>query len=591
MKTENTWRFYTTAFLIAVVGIATIAQAARLQLNPENAVFESITERYRGYIDYITSPRGQIYDRDGHLLAGNQVVYEVGVSLYEIPEYAREETAEDIALLLNSALELDYDEVFSIINDPSQINSPYIVFQFDVPEEIGLKLIKAKQDRYLDIFNGKDFPSINSMILTPRLMRSYPENGLASNVLGLFNIHNLSVFGVEEYYDDHLSGIPEKVWIPIDPNYVDEMPETQSNTNLILTIDREIQSMVEDELEKAVEKYHAEAGTIIVMDPQTGEILAMASSPNYDLNDHDLIWETFTSEDPPTFNKSISYSFEPGSVFKIFTMAAALESGSVTPETEYDIEESFFYGGRTIYNWDNEAWGIQDMTGCLQHSLNVCFAWIATEMGEDVFYDFIEAFHFGRSTQIDMSGENSGIVRTPTNPPWYDIDLVTNSFGQGISVTPIQILKAASAIANNGQMVTPHIVKTIIQEDRILNSTIDIVGQPISEETAQILTDMLVDSLEEEASVALVPGYRIAGKTGTASIPLDSGVYASYITNASFLGWGPAEDPQFMIYIWLEKPIPIWGSLTAAPTFSEIATRLVVMLNLPYDPEHYAENK
>ena len=354
MKPENTWRFYVIAFLIATIGIATIAQAARLQLSPDSVKFEGITEMYRGYIDYITSPRGQIYDRDGHLLAGNKIVYEVGVSLYEIDESVRDEVAEDIALLLNSALGLDYDDVFSVISDPSQISDPYIVFKFDTPEEIGLKLIKAKQARYLDRFTGKDLPSLNSMILTPRLMRSYPESGLAANVLGLFNIHNLSVFGIEEYYDEHLSGIPEKVWIPIDPNYVDEMPETQSNTSLILTIDREIQSMVEDELEKAVEKYNSDAGTIIVMHPQTGEILAMASYPFYDLNEHNLIWETFTSEDPPTFNKAISYSFEPGSVFKIFTMAAALESESVTPETEYDVEASFFYGGRTIYNWDNE---------------------------------------------------------------------------------------------------------------------------------------------------------------------------------------------------------------------------------------------
>jgi len=190
---------------------------------------------------------------------------------------------------------------------------------------------------------------------------------------------------------------------------------------------------------------------------------------------------------------------------------------------------------------------------------------------------------FGQPTGLELDLEVSGHLKLPGVSDWYVADLGTNAFGQGVSVTPVQMLMAISSIANNGKMVVPRIIHGVVDRNRQYNTSIQVAGEPISEETAQTLTEMLTVSLEEEASVALVPGYRVAGKTGTAEIPTPQG-YTSNETNASFVGWGPIEDPQFIVYIWLEKPTSSpWGSVVAAPVFKEVVQELVVLLNIPPD--------
>jgi cell division protein FtsI/penicillin-binding protein 2 len=238
-----------------------------------------------------------------------------------------------------------------------------------------------------------------------------------------------------------------------------------------------------------------------------------------------------------------------------------------------------------IRNWIRDAWGEQDITGCMRHSLNVCLAWIGTEMGADLFYDYMDAFGFGHYSGIDLAGEVTGRLKEPGDGDWYHADLATNTFGQGVSVTPLQLVVAAAAIANEGKMVVPHITQSIVDDNSQYNVRSQFFGQPISAETADTLTEMLAGTLEDEASLAMVPGYRISGKTGTAEIPGDDG-YTREITNASFLGWGPTDDPQFIVYVWLEEmqePASIWGSQTAAPLFSEIVQRLVVLMKIPPD--------
>jgi cell division protein FtsI/penicillin-binding protein 2 len=344
---------------------------------------------------------------------------------------------------------------------------------------------------------------------------------------------------------------------------------------LILTIDREIQVAVEDVLDQALIETGAYAGTIVVMSPRTGEILAMASSPRLNLDEFWRVEEIFP--DGQAYNLALD-GYEPGSVFKIITMAAALDSETVAPETEFVDTGSIVVGGRTIYNWDRGAWGPQTMTTCMQHSLNVCLAWVATQMGPTTFYEYIQNFGFGQTTGISLAGEYGGHLRLPTSPNWYEIDLGTNSFGQGIEVTPIQMLQAISAVANDGNMVTPHILKAVVNRDRQYDIDPEIAGTPISAETAHTLTEMLSVSLEDEASTALLPGYRLAGKTGTAEI------YNRARTNASFVGWGPVDDPEFMIYIWLREPTTSpWASLVAAPVFHDTAKRLVVLMDIPPD--------
>ena len=223
------------------------------------------------------------------------------------------------------------------------------------------------------------------------------------------------------------------------------------------------------------------------------------------------------------------------------------------------------------------------MTGCLQHSLNVCMAWISTQMGPQAFYGYMERFGLGHRTGVDLADEAMGRLKTPGDSDWYNVDLGTNAFGQGVTATPLQMLMATSAFANGGKMVTPHVLYAMVRDGNQYNVPSQYGGSPISAQTAHTLSDMLANSLEGEASTALLPGYRVAGKTGTAQIPTEYG-YDPSSTNVSFIGWGPVDDPQFMIYVWLQQPTTsIWSSDTAAPTFAKVAEQTVILLNIPPD--------
>jgi cell division protein FtsI/penicillin-binding protein 2 len=398
--------------------------------------------------------------------------------------------------------------------------------------------------------------------------------------MGFVNRDNEGYFGVEAYYDDWLAGVTKPVRIPQDPHLAAEIPDLAEGASLVLTIDREIQASMEEILDKAVQESGSEGGTILVLDPETGEILGMASSPRMDLNEYWRILDFFEEDQP--FNLAV-HSYEPGSVFKVLTMAAALDSGTVEPNTVFLDTGVINVGGITIHNWNWGAWGQQDMTGCMQHSLNVCLAWVATETGENTFYAYMRAFGLGRPSGVELAGEVPGQLKLPGDSNWHPADLGTNAFGQGVTATPVQMAMAISAVANDGNMMVPHVVRSIVYEDRQYDIPLQVAGSPISEETAHTLTNMLAVSLEEEASSALVEGYRVAGKTGTAEIAGPGG-YTSDLTNASFVGWGPVDDPQFLVYIWLQKPTSSpWGSVVAAPVFSEVVNRLVVLMDIPPD--------
>jgi len=349
----------------------------------------------------------------------------------------------------------------------------------------------------------------------------------------------------------------------------------------VLSMNRDLQAAAEQILDDALITYGAQGGTIVVMDPRNGELLAVAVTPRMDLNE---FWDYGTIYDNASeFNRAISMPYEPGSVIKILTMAAALDSGTVVPSTTYLDTGSILVGGATIQNWNQEPWGVQDMIGCLQHSLNVCMATLSTQMGAGTFYSYMNNFGFGHLTGVDMAGEAAGRLKIPGDSDWYPVDLGTNAFGQGLSATPMQILMAASSIANHGRTVTPHALYAMVRDGRQYNVPAQFAGTPISEQTANTLSEMLAISLESESSLALVPGYRVAGKTGTAEIPVN-GFYDSSQTNASFIGWGPVDEPQFMIYVWLERPASsIWGSETAAPVFAEMAQKTIILLDIPPD--------
>jgi cell division protein FtsI/penicillin-binding protein 2 len=335
--------------------------------------------------------------------------------------------------------------------------------------------------------------------------------------------------------------------------------------------------MVEEELEKAIVRYGAESGTIIVMEPQTGSILAMASYPSYDP-------DRFADTPAELFvNPSVSAHYEPGSVFKIITMAAGLDAGIVAPQSTFYDSGSIEVGGRTIMNWDRQGHGLVTMTGVLAQSLNVGAAYVSTTLGRERFYTYVRRFGFGRITEVDLASEGPGRLRLPGDGEWHESDLGTNSFGQGLAVTPLQMITAVAAVANDGLMMKPHVVQKIVDGQHVTPIQPVAVRRVISLQTAEQLTWMLVEAVQKETDLAAVPGYKIAGKTGTAQVPIPGGYHPSW-TIASFIGYAPPEDPAFIVLVKIDKPIvEPWGSKVAAPVFKAVAEQLFVLLGIPPD--------
>ena len=591
MKFAIPTRFQIIGVALTLFGLTVILQMVNIQGNANVMLIRDQSNLIYEYnVEKITPERGTIYDRWGNLLVGNKEVYEVGVELKTVNSLGNEET---IASVLANVLGLDYQDTLARIStpyDPANGQVYVVVADFVSPSKI--EQLRSIKDEYQKTYAQQRKDSGSAQVLSgvnwnPHLQRSYPENYLASNILGFYSMLDIEKgeahLGVEEQYNALLRGTPLEVASPVDPNKIKEFVNVPPGSSLVLTIDREIQANVEEILDNAVASNGAQSGSIIVMDPKTGEILAMASNPRMNPN---VYWEYQDNY----FNRTIDISYEPGSVFKVLTMAIGLDTGAVKPDTEFIDTGSINIGGITIYNWDRAAWGPQDMTGCLQHSLNVCLAWVATEIGPNNFYKYLLEFGMGRRTNVDLAGEVAWPLSVPGDT-WVDADIAANSFGQGLAVTPIQMITSISAVANDGKMMSPHILKSVLDNGQRRDSSPMVTGKPISEETADTLTEMLAVSLEREASSALVDGYRLAGKTGTAEIPGPLG-YTSDTTNASFVGWGPVDDPQFIVYIWLEKPTSsIWGSVVAAPVFHDVVSELVVLMDIPPDDIRHQLNQ
>jgi cell division protein FtsI/penicillin-binding protein 2 len=554
---------------LVLVALGVIVQMIRIQTSEQAIIFLSQGDRYSGEFQTVYPERGQIYDRNGHLLAGNRTVYEVGVSLSEV------EDPDSLAYTLSQYLGLTYEEIYKKLTESPE-SWEYVVIQ----DYVGVETVEALQE-LVEQLNNADDPRLSGLAFKPHLQRSYPENELGSNVLGFVTRDGRGYFGIEEKYNDLLAGNPVQIWVPSDPNKATEIPRVPNGTTLVLTLNRDLQAKVESILDQSLTDYGAQNGTIIVMNPRNGEILAMASTPRMNLNDYGNYFSLY--DDGSQYNRSIGMAYEPGSVLKVLTMAAALDTGTVNPDTNFIDTGSIEVGGITIQNWNRDSWGQQNMIGCLQHSLNVCLAWISSQMGVQTFYDYMERFGLGHSTGIDLSGEAMGRLKVPGDGDWYPVDLGTNAFGQGVSVTPLQLLMAVSSFVNEGRMVTPHVLYSMLRDGHQYNVPPQYAGSPISSQTAHTISEMLAISLEQESSQALLPGYRLAGKTGTAQIPTEYG-YDPLHTNVSFIGWGPVDDPQFMVYIWLQSPTTsIWSSETAAPVFSKVAEQTVILLNIPPD--------
>ena len=584
MNNFHRYRFTTIGIILTAACAAILAQMIHIQTSASAQAFEAQKKMFSGEVRKIYPPRGLIVDRWGHLLAGNEIVYEVGVDLQLRTD------PKAIATTLATILGSDYSSVLARASLPFKEGESQYALLADFVSPAKIDEIKKAVDDWKTSEatrnHSQNLPSLAGLTWSPHLARSYPEKTVGSNVLGFFSYRDRNdgrgYYGVEEKYNDRLAGAPQDIYIPFDPYLAQGVPEVPPGDSLILTIDRGIQAAMENILDQAIKDTGSASGTIVVMDPKTGELLAIATTPRMDPNEYWKYSDVFPKSVP--FDRAVSETYETGSVFKVLTMASALDSGTVKPETQFVDTGVFEIGGAYIYNWNGGAWGPQDMTGCMAHSLNVCLAWVASQMGTTTFYDYIRAFGIGHLTGVDLAGEAYGPLRVPGDSNWYKVDLGTNAFGQGVAATPIQMVMAVSAVANNeGKMMAPHVLRAVISNGRQYPTLPQVIGTPIKAETARTLTGMLARSIETETQAAMVKGYRVAGKTGTAEIPTPTG-YSDTLTNASFVGWGPIDDPRFLVYVWLEKPTTSkWGSVVAAPVFSQAVAQLVVLMDIPPD--------
>ncbi len=515
------------------------------------------------------SPRGMIRDRDGHLLAGNAVLYSVEAA----PPYVVD--AEAVAAELGPLLHLPTAHIVQSLKSEEM----WVQVAAQVSKEVGEQIAKL---------------TLRGIAVEPLWTREYPEGRLASHLLGFCNAEGECFYGVEGFHDALLQ--PEHVeWQgPVDlyseplPWVVSPVVLPKPGTDLVLTLDRTVQALVEEELARSVQEYQAEGGTIIVMNPRTFEILALASLPNYDPGRY----INFFSQTPLPFgDPAVSQQYEPGSVFKVLTVAAALDAGFVTPETTYLDPGWIEVGGQVIRNASYRPDGERTVTDILVESLNVGAAWLSTQMGPDVFYRYVQAFGIGQPTGVDLAGEISGQLWLPDDyEHWHDSNLGTNAFGQGVAVTPLQMITAVATVANDGARLRPHIVAQRIGPDGAVSTFQPVVeAQVISPQAARTLAEMMVRVVEDGVVQARVEGYRIAGKTGTAQIPIPGG-YDKDGTITSFVGFGPVPDPQLIILVKLDRPkTSSWASQTAAPAFRRLASRLFVVLGIPPEGMAVAE--
>ncbi len=602
-KITYNWRYISIAVLLSLFGIAIIAQMVRIQLTVNASDLTSPSQM--GQWETAASRRGLILDRNGHVLAGNQTVYTVDVNFEDFNQPGEIEEVKALAELAIDVFHITNQDLLGFLQqEPRPLTKNITVERFASQADL-LRFLDLVESYYAGGIvdpSATETPPADSLTLedsvkvidcsdleriscTPHLTRSYPEKTLASNIIGfVMRDTKQGQLGIEEKFDSTLFGNDRNWWALWDPHKADQAPDPDNGANIVLTIDAVLQADIEAILDKTIKKTGAVAGTVIVMNPQNGEILAMASTPRADINRYwDEEYYDIINNHENVFNYAIK-SYEPGSVVKVLTMAAALDAGVVEPDTEFIDEGEIEVGGVTIKNWNEKAWGPQNMTSCLQNSLNVCLAWVATQLEAESFYNYMQDFGLGQLTGIELSGESPGLVKSYWSPDYTRSELGTNAFGQGIEITPIQMVKAVSAVANHGEMVAPRIIHSVVDDGYRYTPPKTVVGHPISPETARTLTEMLQQSLQNESSLALVPGYSLAGKTGTAEIYIPGLGYKSSATNTSFVGWGPTDDPQFLVYVWISKPsASIWGSEIAAPVFRKVVEKVVVHLGIPPD--------
>ena len=563
------WRINLILFFIFLFGIAITGKLFYIQV-AQYDFYAALAQGQQKIFESRLGDRGEIFFQNHDLPVATNKTYDlVYISPPEIPSEKKEATAETLSEVLG--LEEEY------VLEKIEKDDPYDFYE----------LIKNK-------LSGEEVKNLAELDLTgvyleEEKLRNYPYENFASHILGFVNKDNSGQYGIEESWDDTLRGKEEFLEGEKGPlgYFFSEEENASQGSSLILTVDYNIQYQAEKLLKNAKESLNIESGQILVIDPQSGRILALADFPSFNPNEYsgESDFRIFQAD-------AVQKIFEPGSVFKPITMAAALNEGKITPYTTYTDPGVINIGGWPIYNYEQRSFpGEITMTEVLEKSINTGAVFAGQKISHEKFLEYIEKFGFFEKTGIDLRGEVS-----PPNTEFKqgrEINFATASYGQGIEMTPIQIARAFCAIANGGKLIKPYLVEKIKNsDDEIVEVQPEISdNNVISQATASKLTAMLVSVVKNGPYTkrARIPGYYVAGKTGTAqmsftSLGLDKKGYSDK-TWQSFIGFVPAFDPQFLILVKLDNPAAKTAEYSAVPIFQTLAKYIIDYYQIPPDYE------
>ncbi|MEK7193841.1 MAG: penicillin-binding protein 2 [Patescibacteria group bacterium] len=537
------WRILTVIIGFGILYLVLLSKLYDIQFN-KSAYYSAQAESQNIASGLLKATRGNIYFIDKNNKLIQAVLNKDYATIIAVPKDIQESArsyAEKLAPILNLSVE-ELEEKLSKPDDSYE-----------------LLIQKATYEQVSEIREME----LEGIYIKNESLRFYPFGSLASHLLGFVapdeNDKFSGRYGVELFFNDLLAGKSGE-------SKGDKIIGPQDGQNVILTIDRNIQAQAEEVLKKLITEKSAEDGSVIIQEPSTGKILAMASFPDFNPNN-------YSQYDLKNFlNPAVQAVYEPGSVFKVITMAAGIDSGKITPETIYVDTGSVTYNGRTIKNWDNKAHGKQTMTGVIEQSINTGAVFAERKTGHDIFYNYLLKFGLNEKTGINLPGELKGNINNLKKN--RDINFATASFGQGVSVTPIGLITAVSALANDGVLMKPLI--TSDEKPQVLRKV-------ISSETAKAVTRMMVSAVKKNV-IADIPNYSVAGKTGTAFIPdFVKGGYTDDVIN-TYAGFAPASQPEFTILIKLTKPAgaPLAGQ-TVVPAFRELAEFILNYYNISPD--------
>ncbi|MGH3022935.1 MAG: peptidoglycan D,D-transpeptidase FtsI family protein [Gaiellaceae bacterium] len=548
--------------IFAVVFAAAFARVAWLQAVKAQALDSIATSQHREELS-VPARRGTIFDRLGVQLA----IGERATTVYANPKQIAD--PRKTALAVGEALELDPGKLYPLLADRSR----------------GFVYVARKADT--EKAEALETQGLAGIGFYPEERRVYPQRAVASELVGYAGTENRGLSGLELQLDDALAGKNGSKTIVRDPfgrtiDVVESQP-VRNGRDVYLTVDNSLQGQLERVLRETRSRWSAQAATAVVLDAQTGGVLALGVEPGFDANEYP---EVSQRNQDKLRNRAVTDTYEPGSTFKVVTIGAILESGLFSPETEFRLPYSIQVADRVIHDAVPRGTQTMSVAQILSRSSNVGVVTLAIQLQRQKLSDWIRRFGFGRKTGVDYPGETRGIVLPPDE--WSGSTIGNVPIGQGIAVTPLQMAAAYGAIANDGVWLEPHLVERVEGRKR----TEPEKRRVVSEQTAAQLTRMLRRVVEEGSGLtASIPGYRVAGKTGTAAKPDPTGGYSTSRYVASFVGFVPASKPRLVVLVTVDEPKgAIWGGTVAAPAFAEIAQFGLQYLEVPPDAPGTADD-